>query len=402
MGLPSPSHIRKGSTCLQINMVGSSTQDIYLSVPDASLSASTITFSANGKQFLLPYQGDPIVWGHKRFLHSDITSQGELLQQATRVENGGGGRNTAVHMVQLAHSSDIVMKVLLIDTTTGCTSLTDECRALAIDYVPLGLEREPRNLILTDVCADRIVLKSPVSTAGMTSAQEAHVRELCRGPLDAILINSPKSAKLVEVVIHASQTAGIPVYAVLTPSLPMVHRLTLLQMGQGLMSNLAEFALICEALGIDCPRDEANAPLESVASAMIRAAHRHHMRGCLVITLGTRGCLVHTPGPAVVWQISLKPVFQEQVQATLCQMPGHKNGVGDRFFGSFVLAHVLGGPMASAGQAALQASVDTVRTLAPELSLDATWFDRRRFSQVRRSIRIRGPQPHHMGTTAEV
>jgi len=74
------------------------------------------------------------------------------------------------------------------------------------------------------------------------------------------------------------------------------------------------------------------------------------------------------------------------VQEEVLAYPERKNGVGDRFFGSFVLAHALSAGHASnrTVQAARSASLEMVRQLAPELAPTLNW------SAVHRL-------PHHFG-----
>lgn len=97
--------------------------------------------------------------------------------------------------------------------------------------------------------------------------------------------------------------------------------------------------------------------------------------GDLVAALGARGCLTADRTTGKVAHVALHDTVAPRVQAEVLAHPARKNGVGDRFFGAFVLAHAFAkrGCHNRTAQAAHSASLEMVRQLAPALAPARHW-----------------------------
>ncbi|MCB0190097.1 MAG: hypothetical protein KDE31_37755, partial [Caldilineaceae bacterium] len=186
------------------------------------------------------------------------------------------------------------------------------------------------------------------------------------------------SVDLARTVTDEAQHRRIAQYSVLTPSLALDARIDLqLRRDRASVCNLSELALLAAAFGIACPQHEERAAVAEVAAVMVALAEKCRT-GDLVVTLGSRGCVVADRMSGDVSHVALKETYRQQVQAHVQTQPERKNGVGDRFFGAFVLAHAFGGRRctnrtARAARAAGWASLAMIRQLAPGLTPAHDW-----------------------------
>jgi sugar/nucleoside kinase (ribokinase family) len=366
---------------LQIAVLGTPVRDAYLDVDAIEFPDQQVVFQVGQAQVTIAYRGEPIRFGEKRCAQRDLA--GFNLAGYT-IRNGGGAYHTTEQLARLCAHHRLPVALSTIDAVMAWPELAAAYAQLGIRHISLALERSTTNLVLTHGQPDRLILKSPDAPLRLTETQVAHVRTMLPTALDVLVVNSPKSVDLAHVTLQHAQKAGAAQYSVLTPSLSVPDRIErLLGRDRASVCNLSEFALLAKAAGVDCPTQEETARCDEVAQAMAELAQRCKT-GDLVVTLGARGCLAGDRTTGTLVHIGLHAHWGQRVQEQVRTHPERKNGIGDRFFGSFVLSHTLLAPGHGnrTVQATRRASVEMVRWLAPELAPDLNWFALRQLPHV--------------------
>ncbi len=357
---------------VQVAVLGNPVRDAYLATDTINFAAGQVVFRVGTATFDIAHQGQVLRFGEKCYAQHDLSA---LDLTPFTIHNGGGVYHTATQMAHLCRQRRLPVAFCAIDLITPWSELTAAYARLGIQHLCLGLERPATNLILTNGQPDRLILKSPIAERQLTPVQIQQLRQQLPAHPDLLIVNSLRSVDLARTVMDEARRRGAAQYSVLTPSLALDARIELqLRHDQASVCNLAEFALIADAFGITCPTDEECAALAEVAAAMIALAG-HGKSGDLVVTLGRRGSLVADRACGTITHVALQEHYQQQVQAHLQAQPARKNGAGDRFFGSFVLAHAFAKRRCAnrAARAAAWAAVEMVRQLAPGLQPDGRW-----------------------------
>ncbi|MCE7986223.1 MAG: hypothetical protein DYG89_34030 [Caldilinea sp. CFX5] len=359
----------------RIAVLGNPVRDAYLDVDAITFPEQRVRFRSRGdqaEQFDLAYQGDAIRFGEKRYAQCDLST---LNLAAFTVRNGGGVFHTGTQLARLCVQRRLPVALTAIDLVQPWPELVEAYTQLGIAHCSLGLTAPATNLVLTNGKPDRLILKSPDPATPLSPIQAERLRALLPARLDLLVVNSLRSADLARIVMRHAQQVGAAQYSVLTPSLALEARVILqLQRDRASVCNLAEFVQIAQAFGIPCPSQEENAAIADVVAAML-ALGRQGKTGDLVVTLGARGCLTADRTTGKVVHVALRDGVAPRVQEQVLAHPERKNGVGDRFFGSFVLAHVLMklGCHNRTAEAAHWASLEMVRQLAPTLTPERHW-----------------------------
>ena len=377
---------------LQIAVLGTPVRDAYIEADTIAFPDHCVDFQVEQRHFAIPYQGEPIRFGEKRYAHTDL---GSLSLTGCTVRNGGGVYHTTAQLAKLCLVRQLPAAISTIDSVIGWPELETAYSEMAINHISLEVEQGTTNLILTNSKSntaqpERLILKSPEAPMPLSSLQLDPLLDQLPSRLDMLVVNSPKSIDLARRVIDVATQRARAQYSVLTPSLSVADRIELLLMrDQASVCNLSEFALITKA-------NEESAQLEDIAQAMVELT-----RGCktgdLVVTLGARGSLVGDRATGSLVHVGLQPRFWQQIQSLGSTHPERKNGIGDRFFGSFVLSHRLTSHRNGnrTVQAACQASLDMVRHLVPHLSPKLNWLVLHSFPQrfaAKATKRVFGPQ----------
>lgn len=359
----------------QIAVLGNPVRDAYLDVDTIAFPEQRVVFRAGdkqGEQFDLAYQGDAIRFGEKRYAQCDLST---LNLAPFTVRNGGGVYHTGAQLARLCVQRRLPVAMTAIDLVQPWPELAEAYAQLGIAHCSLGLTAPATNLVLTNGKPDRLILKSPDPSVALSPAQTAQLRSRLPARLDLLVVNSLRSTDLARLVMRHAQQVGAAQYSVLTPSLALEARVVLqLQRDRASVCNLSEFVQIAQAFGIPCPGQEESAAFAEVAEAML-ALTRVCKTGDLVVTLGARGCLTADRTTGKVVHVALRANVSPHVQEQVLAHPERKNGVGDRFFGSFVLAHALmkRGCHNRTAEAAQWASLEMVRQLAPTLMPERHW-----------------------------
>ncbi|MEZ4729475.1 MAG: hypothetical protein R3E79_20280 [Caldilineaceae bacterium] len=363
----------------QIAVLGTPVRDAYLDVDAIDFPEQRVTFRTGAEQFEIAYQGDAIRFGEKRYAQCDL---GALNLTRFTVRNGGGVYHTGTQMAHLCRQRQLPVAMSAIDLVTPWPELELTYAQAGITHLSLGLAQPATNFVLTNGRPDRLILKSPDASTPLSAAQAQQLGRLLPTPLDLLVVNSLRSTDLARVVMQHAQQVGAAQYSVLTPSLALEARVELqLLRDRASVCNLSEFALIAHAVGIACPTHEESASLADVAHAMLTLARQEKI-GDLVVTLGERGCLTGDQATGALTHVALHASYRQQVQAYVLAHPERKNGVGDRFFGSFVLAHAFAqqGYRNRTAHAAGWASLQMVRQLAPDLTPVRHWVASRQLA----------------------
>lgn len=358
---------------IQLAVLGNPVRDAYLDVDTIEFPEHRAHFRKGAAWFDIAYQGDTIRFGEKRYAQSDLSA---IDMSPFTVRNGGGIFHTGTQLARLCAQRRLLVTMSAIDLVTPWPELEAAYAQAGIAHLSLALVQPATNLVLTNGKPDRLILKSPDPIVALTPAHRQQLRRLLPHQLDLLVVNSLRSTDLARVVMHHAQQVGAAQYSVLTPSLALDARIDLqLRHDRASVCNLSEFALIAQALGIDCPTDEEDAPLPAIAQAMLALARQGKV-GDLVVTLGSRGCLTGDRLTGTLAHVALDEGYRQTVQAQLQAHPERKNGVGDRFFGSFVLAHALAKPRTAnrTAYAACVASVEMICQLAPTLTPAHHWL----------------------------
>lgn len=375
------SNMRRNRTThqLQIAVLGTPVRDAYLEADAIEFANQSLNLRTGQAQLTVAYQGEPIRFGEKRYAQSNLSS---LNLTGSAIRNGGGVYHTSAQLARLCAQRHLPAAISTIDSIVAWPELETAYGQLGINHISLALEQSTTNLILTNGQPDRLILKSPDTPLPLSTKQINHLLQRLPERLDLLVVNSPKSVDLARGVLQAARKAQAQ-YSVLTPSLSLHDRIELLlKHDQASVCNLSEFALIAKTLGIECPSHEESAPLDEVAQAMALVAH-HCKTGDLVVTLGARGCLAGDRATGSLVHIGLQPHHWQRVQDEVRMHPDRKNGIGDRFFGSFVLAHRLAasGCGNRTAHATRHASLEMIHQLAPELAPELNWFAAYSFPQ---------------------
>lgn len=387
----------------QIAVLGNPVRDAYLDVDTIAFPEQRVRFSKGATRFDIAYQGDAMRFGEKRYAQCDLST---LDLSSFTVRNGGGIFHTGTQMARLCAQRQIPVAMTAIDLVTPWPELEAAYAQAGIAHLSLDLVQPATNLVLTNGKPDRLILKSPDPVMPLTPAHAQQLRRLLPANLDLLVVNSLRSTDLAHVVIQHAQQIGAAQYSVLTPSLALDARIDLqLRHDRATVCNLSEFALIAQAFGIDCPPHEEDAPVTEIAQAMLALAKQCKI-GDLVVTLGSRGCLTGDRTTGALTQVALQAAYRQAIQAQVLAHPERKNGVGDRFFGSFVLAHAFAkrGTNNRTAHAAHTASVEMLRQLAPGLTPEAHWVAERplacRFgvSRSHQTHKGQGPKPTLLST----
>lgn len=362
----------------RIAVLGNPVRDAYLDVDAIAFPAQRVCFRSRGdrgnrgEQFDLAYQGDAIRFGEKRYAQCDLST---LNLASFTVRNGGGVFHTGTQLARLCAQRRLPVAMTAIDLVQPWPELVEAYSQSGIAHCSLGLTTPATNLVLTNGKPDRLILKSPDPATTLSPAQAERLRVLLPTRLDLLVVNSLRSTDLARVVMRHAQQVGAAQYSVLTPSLALEARVVLqLQRDRASVCNLSEFVQIAQAFGLPCPSQEESAPIHAVAEAMVALAQQCKT-GDLVVTLGARGCLTADRTTGKVVHVALREDVAPCVQEEVLAHPERKNGVGDRFFGSFVLAHALmkRGCHNRTAEAARFASLEMVRQLAPTLTPERQW-----------------------------
>ncbi|MEZ4675998.1 MAG: hypothetical protein R2932_17365 [Caldilineaceae bacterium] len=367
---PHRSHLAKRA---QIAVLGNPVRDAYLAVEGVNLLADRIRFHAGAAAFDIAYRGEPLRFGEKRYAQEDLSC---LDLTSFTIRNGGGVYHTATQMAHLCRQRALPIAFCALDLVEPWPELRAAYAEWGIQHRSLGVERGVTNLILTNGQPERLILKSPLAPVALTPAQQAALRQQLPTRLDLLVVNSLHAVDLARTVMDEAQRRRVPQYSVLTPSLALDARLELqLWRDRASVCNLSEFALIADAFGLDCPRHEEDAAVRDVAAVMWALATKSRT-GDLVVTLGSRGCVVANQGRGTVHHVALADTYRQQVQAHVQAEPARKNGVGDRFFGAFVLAHAFGNFHGAdrTASAARWAALAMARQLAPGLNPTRDWM----------------------------
>jgi hypothetical protein len=354
-------------------LVGSSTRDVYIGVDALKSTASQVAFRNGFGLCLVPLAEGPAFWGRKCLAQVDLSSHAGL----GKIELGGGIWNSTMQLAACITAQSLSIVLVPIDDRACWAEIDAGYRRLGACAVFLGAQAAPTNLVLTNGTPDRIILKSPAPPVATPPILDEAALGAALHQAQVLLINSPKDGRLARLASNVALAHGVAQYSVLSTSLPIADRVeTLLARDAASVCNLAEFQQLAAQLGYSCPSDETDADLVAVASAMARVAGLH-AAGDLVVTLGARGCLAADRAAGAVAHIALRPARAVQVQRFVSTCAERRNGIGDRFFGSFVFTHALddaAAPLLRAWRTALAASIDMVRYLVPNSRPGSHWF----------------------------
>ena len=295
------------------------------------------------------------------------------LAQAQRQQWGGGGYNSVCALMDHPdHVVDEIRDIALVMESEPPAELAEELRGRGVSVTPVGRRPWQKNVVLLNPgSGERDIVRGPTRP----SLREVLVpgwRWLLtrfRHSMRALLINSVRCEPLIEHLIKQAGRNAAPVFAVLTrTSSPNLRLRVLLRHSDVAICNLDEFADLC-ALAMnhtDAVLDESSANLEDLAAKLQALVRRTASRAAILLTLGSRGCLIYDPTTREVCHGRVSPMLMEATALALAQQPDLRNGAGDAFAAYLLLAWLQG---AAAGiprgqltlHAARQAALDIVR-----------------------------------------
>lgn len=222
---------------------------------------------------------------------------------------------------------------------------------------------------------ERTILRSPVTRAAVPRDVQPVLREA-----HVIVLNSNKTPGMIALGLELTRRYDARLYT----GLCHLSQLNALEMNElwrssvALVGNLAELHDLAALLGYDCPANENTASVVDIVAAIEQFVVATGTTADCAITLGKRIAVVYDAGAHRFFHLPLQPECAQMVQAAIAANPGNRNGAGDAFLGSFVLAyemdHAEGSPWPKAVAAALFAAMATLKKLAPDLTPASDWF----------------------------
>lgn len=366
---------RRASSRLRIAVVGKSVQDLVVAADRVALGAQSVTFEVQHKTYTIEYTGDQITWGEKRTAAKCFATHDLPLHKSIC---GGGGVNTALHLADMAARLDVNVGVTLVDTGHPSPQVLTEFSREGVCFRYLKRDDSQVNLVLTERGRpNRIVLRSPARSVPLNDSDLVPILKMVSRYCDVLLINSPRSHQLTEVASEAAANVFLPQYSVVNGALPFKDRIELLvRRDRASVLNLAEFCEIADHAGINCKNcsDERTADDQHVGAALSTFVDRFDT-GNIIITLGSRGCVVFDREHRECYVVRLKKPACDEVQEHLKSAGHNMNGAGDRWFASFALRAVLNGHnTVTLRNAVTAASIDVLDRLCPGIRLDEFTF----------------------------
>lgn len=368
--------------CRRVVTLGTSVLDVYLHGKAEAYGSGELRFETATSRFAVQCVGEPPVWGGKGLAVADLAAFADVPEAKTFP--GGGVTHSTKQLVEYHRESRINFAISAIDTNHSSPQVATVFAKLGVEYTSLGLASAAINLVLSDahIPPRRLVLRSPALPSASLGGK-ANTLELLLGPETiALLLNSPKSIEAAAYAVARAKSMGIPIYSVLTPSLPIPFRLErLFSSNETCVCNLSEFAEIVEKLGLVCPVDENQSSVAAVAQAISEVKH---LKPCanICVTIGELGCVAADSASGVVCHIGLTTSARDKVR--LCLKPERINGSGDRFFAVFATEHVRFQGRSTENSlslhAARRACLEVVRSYNKHLNPTDDWFGVRIFS----------------------
>jgi sugar/nucleoside kinase (ribokinase family) len=337
-----------------------------------------VKVNANGEDVAMPYEGEQIRLGDKRYAAADLRAL--LAVPGVRFEIGGGLLHSVKHLAWLQMHHNVPIEPAALDTTESSAAVQLKCKEFGIRYETLGLN--PASLDLVVVSAhdppDRVILKSPLPCRAFSNSSAEALRRVI-DQCDVLLVNSAKNEAAVRAIVDEAKKSRVSLYGLLTPALSVRNNADLLLSNcQACVVTLSEFEPVARSLGVPCPADEMSANLIEVAIAMTEVC-RLTQAGHMFVTLGPRGCIAADVDTGLVCHVGLKPTLRLIVKEKLLANPERITGAGDRFAAAVVIALEFlfkkGTLSSRAMKAALQASADVVKTFSRFLAPDKSWFE---------------------------
>lgn len=322
-----------------ILILGESVTDVVVHSESLNYDRASVRAVIDGQAIELPYEGEPIFPGEKRYLPDGAFPS---LPLATK-SPGGGVFYTTRQLARLLAQNGRDCTSVAVDIGEPSGEMSDHLGQCGARVFPLGLHPNLQNVVVTDQ-NDRVILKSKPRIASEDDVFQSGTREILGRLLDRarlLVINSPKSAAVTRAAVELAEKRGVPIFSVLTPSLSAADRLnTLIPSSRLCVSNLAEFAELASAAGIDCPREEQTADLVEVGRAIENFAADWPIRA-MVVTLGERGCLVWNRDEENVHLVEPLAEVKQKVTERLSLCGELKVGCGDGFVACLAFARGL-------------------------------------------------------------
>ncbi|MBS3105095.1 hypothetical protein J4234_02465 [Candidatus Woesearchaeota archaeon] len=291
---------------------------------------NNITVVSDGVKKIFEVVDGPIRYGYKHRTKADV--EHSIRGLWNMLKPGGGGYNTAT---SIKRRMDIATKLDLsyVDVSSPDELVLQSLREVGISPYFFGLRPIPINAILGGR-EDKIILKGPMlPRVNLLEEHKVAIDDIVR-EANGVAINSAKDEGLVEAMIESTNRRMVPLYFVVTSSLPPDFIFQkMLPYGLSIISHEDVTSIHGKN-----PLEFKDAQLFEMSLEYLRKMNKDKITNGnpLFITLGANGvlCMNHESG---IYHVKLKEEYVEMIGYSAGTKIGSTNGAGDVFAGAVVV-----------------------------------------------------------------
>lgn len=309
-------------------MAGNATLDAHIEGRVYEIDNQVVVISDGVKRVFDVVDG-PIRYGFKHRTNVDVEQHIRGLWNV--LKPGGGGYNTAT---SIKRRTDIAINLNLayIDVSEQDDLITQSLSELGISGYFFGLRPVPVNVILGGR-GDKILLKGPMLPRVHLKDEHKETIDDLVHQANGVVINSAKDESLVDFLLQSSISRAVPLYFVVTSSLPSDFVLRrMLPFGTSILSHEDIVSIYGQnPLKLD------DAQLFELSLEYLRKIRSDEVNkgNNIFVTLGPRGVLcLNRDGK--IYHVILKEEYKEIVGYSAESRVGSTNGAGDTFAGAVV------------------------------------------------------------------
>lgn len=318
-----------GKNSLKLVVAGNATLDAHIH-GKVYEDGNSIAVISDGIKKTFEVVDGPIKYGYKH--RTKVGVEQHIRGLWNMLKPGGGGYNTAT---SIKRRMDIATKLDLayVDVSSPDELVLQSLRELGISPYFFGLRPIPVNAVLGGR-EDKILLKGPMLPRVILHEEnKATIDNIVQGA-KAAAINSAKDESLVEAIIESANHRRVPLYFVVTSSLPPDFIFQkMLPYGLSIIS----YEDIISIHGKN-PLEFKDKQLFEMSLEYLRKMNKDKVTNGnpLFITLGANGvlCMNHERG---IYHVKLREEYVELVGYSAGTKIGSTNGAGDVFAGSVVV-----------------------------------------------------------------
>ena len=318
-------------------IAGNATLDTH--ILDATVSVvppNIVRITSGGVTEKFVIADGPIKPGYKHRVDEDIVLKVLRLVHQFRAGGGGYNQTVAFRTISTDQFSRSNFELVYVDVSQPHPIVEQELKDVHAGYHFLNLPRSlPYNLVVGGK-NDRYLLKGrQLPRMELQDSHRATIDDLVEGSA-AVVVNSAKDPSFVEALISSAEKRDIPMYFVVTDSLPKDFILTRMMPHGPAIMNDEDITSIFGYKPTELDEEQRmQLALELMRKTRMDYPNQHDMH----VTLGRHGAFSSTQDGKIA-HVFLVDEWAEKVKSSVERNNGNTSGAGDTYAAA-VLYHSL-------------------------------------------------------------